>query len=302
MSLKNNYLLLQIFADGGTAGSGAGVGANGAPAADAGQQTGASAQTGAQDPAAGDQKPTFAEMIKGDYKKDFDAAVQEILRPRLKSLQDDNRQMKETGQKWERIADLMGRRYGVNGQTMTPEQIEQTLMADSGFMEGIADKNGISVEAQTMMIRNDWQKADTDRQLQMYRQEQADRQYISRMVREAQDIQAKYPDFNLAEEMRNPLFVERTKSWGVPAIQVYELMHHDEILQKASATAAQDAAAAASQAIAAGSRRPIENGVGSGSPAVTKFDPANMSDEQYRKIREAVKNGERVGPGHRLWG
>lgn len=302
MSLKSKYLLLQIFAEGGAVGSGAGVGANGASAADAGQQTGVNAQTGAQGPAAGDQKPTFQELIKGEHKKDFDAAVQEILRPRLKQLQDENQQLNETGQKWGRIADLMGRRYGVNGQPMTPEQIEQTLLADSGFLEGIADKNGVSAEAQAMLIQREWKEADTERQLQILRKEQEDRQYISRMVREAQDIQAKYSDFNLAEEMRNPLFVERTKTWGVPAIQVYELMHHDEILQKASATAAQDAAAAASQAIAAGSRRPTENGVGSGSPAVTKFNPAGMSDEQYREMREAARKGEKVGPGHRLWG
>lgn len=300
MRFESNILrLLQIFADGGDGGAGAGVGAS-APAADAGQQTGVGAGAPAAD--AGQKKPTFRELIDGEYKKDYEKNVQEILRPRLKGMQDENKRLKSEGEAWNQVADLMRRRYGAEGQTMTPAEIAQAILADDYFVEREADKNGFSTETQREMIRRDWANADRDKQLAMYRQQEESRQYFQRITEEAKAIKEKYPEFDLEAELKNELFMERTKTWGVPALQVYEMMHHDEIVSRSSQSAAEAAAAATSAAVASGGKRPAENGLSGGNAVSTKFDPANMTDEHYRKIREAIARGETVGPGHSLWG
>ena len=74
VALMDRLAWLQIFAEGGDGGNaGAGVGADGAPAADAGQQTGVSAGDGAEAAAAGQpQEEQFGDLIAGRYKADFE--------------------------------------------------------------------------------------------------------------------------------------------------------------------------------------------------------------------------------------
>ena len=98
MSLELGLRLLQLFAEGGGAeGAGAGVGAEGAPAADAGQQTGVDAASASAADAGQAEEETFAGLIQGKYKKDFERETSKIVRSRVANLEKENERLAKDG-------------------------------------------------------------------------------------------------------------------------------------------------------------------------------------------------------------
>lgn len=301
MSLNSDLRALQLFAEGGDAGAGAGVGAEGAPAADAGQQTGVGAQ-GASAADAGQEQgeETFAGLIAGRYKQDFERETSKIVRSRVADLRKENERLTKEGESWEKIGRWLRARYAGDGEELDAQELARRVEADDYYIEQMADRNGLTSRQQRQLIAERFTREDEHQELERYRQENAEREFFTQLVRDSEPVRAVYPDFDVREELKNPQFLNLVK-YGVPMQQVYEMMHHAELLEKAQSAAAGQARTQTAAAIASGSRRVAENGTGSAAPATQKVDPSNFSDEQMAKIRAAVARGERVGPGHPLW-
>lgn len=294
--------LLQIFADGGEggAGAGAGVSAEGAQAAAAGQPSGVGS---GQEPAAAagqGSEPTFAEMIAGKYKGDFDKEVSRIVRSRVKAAQEENTRLKEESAQWSEIGRYLQSRYGSDGKQLSVQELAQHIAADDYYVELEADRNGISAELQRKMNQERWGRERDQRELQALRQEQADREYFARVAREAEELKQEYPDFDLREALRDPDFMEWTKR-GKSVKQVYSWFHHEEIVRAEQQKAAEAARQQTAASIASGAARPAENGARPAAPTTQQADPSKFSPEKMEKIRQAASRGEKVGPGHPLW-
>ena len=176
----------------------------------------------------------------------------------------------------------------------------QRIEADDYFLEAEADKNGVTPDQQRALLRERFTAEDEHRELERYRQENAEREFFSQLVEQSQGLTDRYPDFDLRAEIKNPQFTQLVR-YGVPVQQVYEMLHHGELIEKAQRGAAEAARAQTAASVASGGSRVAENGLGRTAQAVQKVDPSKFSDDQMDKIREAVARGERVGPGHPLW-
>ena len=119
------------------------------------------------------------------------------------------------------------------------------------------------------------------------------RQAFSRLSEEEAAVQAVYPTFQWRKEIQNPTFGRLVAS-GIDARTAYEVVHRDEIMGGAMQYTAQQTAEKISNAVAAGARRPNEGGMGAGSSAETKIDPAKLTKEQRAEIRKRVLRGEAV--------
>ena len=298
--LLKNLWMLQLFAEGGDggAGEGAGVSAEGAQAAAAGQPSGESAAS-AQAAAAGQQEESFGDLIAGRYKAEFERETSKIVRARVREAQQENKTLRESNDAWSEIGKFLQARYGQDKQLSAQELLEQ-VRADNYYVELEADKNGISPEAQRQIMRQRWGQEEEHEELMRLRQEQKDRDYFTKLIREEATVRETYPDFDVRTELGNPMFMQLTKS-GLSATQAYEMLHHRELVEAAEKKAAEEARKMTAASVASGAGRVAENGLGGAAPTVQKADPSKFSREKMERIRKAAMAGETVGPGHPLW-
>lgn len=298
---------LQVFADGGSSASGTGDGGTaqgqGVTAGDASRQTGAKSNPlaavkyGVQEesaPAAEVQEATepdpnaeFERLIKGQYKQQYDAKVQDTIQKRLKGT-------RETVEKFAALQptiDILAKKYGVDSGDI--EALNKAIENDDSYFEKEAMEKGISVKQlkEFRAIERDNQALRQQMQ-ERQKQDSANRLYAAWM-QQADEAKKVYPSFDLRAELENPEFIKLLNS-NVNVRTAYEVLHKDEIIPAAMQFTARTVESKLASKIAAGASRPAENGMGSGSAAVVKSDVSQLSKADRQEIIRRVQRGERV--------
>lgn len=251
-----------------------------APAAEVQQQT-----TEQIDPNA-----EFEKLIKGQYKQQYDAKVQNTIRSRLKGTQ-------ETVDKYNALSpmlEMLGKKYGVDPTDAAA--LSKAIQDDDSFYEEEASRLGMDV-AQLKKVRSvERENEELRRQMQQRQsRDNADRQYAAWM-NQAEAAKQLYPQINLKAELQNPTFVSLLRS-NIDVKTAYEVVHKDEIIPAAMQFAARKVQSNMAKAIASGSQRPAENGASSGSAAVVKSDVSQLDKRDLKEIARRVANGERISFG-----
>ena len=301
-------LSLQVFADGGAAAGGAGDGGTaqgqGVKAGAASQQTGAkgnplaAVKYGIQQeesaPAAEVQSTTepdpnaeFEKLIKGQYKAQYDAKVQDTLQKRLKNT-------KETVEKFTALQptiEILARKYGVDAGDI--EALNKAIEDDDSYFEQEAMEKGMSVKQLKEFRTIERENADLRQQMQeRQKQESANRLY-SQWIQQAEETKKVYPGFDLNSEMENDKFRELLQS-NVNVRTAYEVLHMNEIIPAAMQFSAKTVESNLAKKIASGASRPAENGMNSGSAAVVKSDVSQLSKADRQEIIRRVQRGEKI--------
>lgn len=299
-------LNLQLFADGGAAAGGDGGTAQGqgVTAEAASQQTkGASladVKYGIQPeetaPAAEVQKETaeptdlnaeFEALVKGKYKAQYDARMQDTIQKRLKGS-------KETADKLKAVSpilEMMGKKYGVDASDISA--LTKAIEDDDSYYEAEAMERDMSVSQLKAIKKVERENAQLSRQLK----ESQDREKADRLhavwVQQEQATKQVYPSFNMEAELQNPEFVNLITN-NVDVKTAYEVLHRDEIIPAAMQFAAQAVEQNIAKKIAANGVRPSENGMGSQASAVVKSDVSKLTKIDIDEIARRVARGERV--------
>ena len=305
-------LSLQIFAEGGgAAGAGAGDGGTaqgpGVTAAAAVPQTKgaksnplAGVKYGIQEdaaPAAEVQTETtetppdlnaeFEKLIKGQYKEQYDARMQDIIRRRLKGTQD-------TVDRYNALSptlEMLGKKYGVDPTDVNA--LNKAIQEDDSYYEQEASERGISIQQLKEIRRMERENANLRKQMQQRQaRENADKQYTAWM-NQAEDAKKVYPSLDLRAEMNNPKFLDLLRS-NIDVRTAYEVLHKDEIIPAAMQFAAQTVESKLAKKIASGANRPSENGTSSQSAAVVKSDVSQLSKADRQEIIRRVQRGEKI--------
>lgn len=299
-------LNLQLFADGGAAAGGDGGTAQGqgVTAEAASQQTkGASladVKYGIQPeetaPAAEVQKETaeptdlnaeFEALVKGKFKAQYDARVQDTIQKRLKGS-------KETADKLKAVSpilEMMGKKYGVDASDISA--LTKAIEDDDSYYEAEAMERDMSVSQLKAIKKVERENAQLSRQLK----ESQDREKADRLhavwLQQEQAAKQVYPSFNMEAELQNPEFVNLITN-NVDVKTAYEVLHRDEIIPAAMQFAAQAVEQNIAKKIAANGVRPSENGMGSQASAVVKSDVSKLTKMDIDEIARRVARGERV--------
>lgn len=220
------------------------------------------ADAGHQETAAETAPRMTWEQVKAD--PEYSAHMQEMVRARLKNV-------KQAGEAMEALQpalSVMARTYGLD-----PEQPDYTALAAA--------------------VTGDRRYSQDDTYL---------RSHYDTLVAQSQQLKAKFPDFDLARELKDPAFVRLTSpEAGVSLEDAYYTVHRREIQHSAMETAARQTATRISNAIRSGTARPVENGTGAPTATVTALDyraadPAQRNALKAR-IRQAAARGEKLYPG-----
>ena len=293
-------LHLQLFAEG--AGDGGTAQGQGVTAEAASQQTKgvknplANVQYGIQETApaaevqtatAPDPEAEFEKLIKGQYKAQYDARMQDTIQKRLKGT-------KETVDKFNALSptlELLGRKYGVDATDI--EALNKAIEADDTYFEEEALEKGITVKQLKEIRQMERENADLKRQMQEQQtQENASKIYAGWM-NQAEQTKKVYPGFDLKAEMQNPKFVDLLRS-NIDVRTAYEVLHKDEIIPAAMQFTAKTVESKLAKKIAANGARPAESGMSPSSAAVVKSDVSQLSRADREEIRKRVARGEKI--------
>ena len=304
------YLNLQLFAEGGAGGTGGdgatgatataavsqGKGVKGNPLADVvyGKQEEAQiadVQTKTTD-ADGtttqtiDRNAKFDELIKGEYKEQYDARMQDTIQKRLKAT-------KETVEKYESLAptlEMLYKKYGVKADDIAA--LNKAIEEDDAYYEQEALEKGVSVESLKELRKMQRENAELKQQMQ---QQNAEKLYQS-WVQQAEAAKAVYPSFDLRAEMNNPKFLGLLRN-NVDVRTAYEVIHKDEIIPAAMQFTAKTVEQKLTNKIIANGARPAENGISSQGASVTKSDVSQLTKADMAEIARRVARGERISFG-----
>lgn len=118
------------------------------------------------------------------------------------------------------------------------------------------------------------------------------RSHYENLSQQASALKQQYPDFDLAREMRDPVFARLTSPGvGIDPATAYEIVHHKSL----RASDRHDDLCRISRAIRSGSLRPSENALtGNHNASPVKTDPRSLSAADRIDIRNRVARGERV--------
>ena len=229
----------------------------------------------------------FKALIKGKYKDQYDAIMQDTIQRRLKGS-------KETVDKYNALSptlELLAKKYGVDATDI--EALNKAIEEDDSYYEEEALEKGMTVKQLKDIRKMERENADLKRQMQERQtKENADKLYAKWMEQE-QSTKSVYPSFDMKAELQNPKFVDLLRS-NIDVRTAYEVLHKDEIIPAAMQFTAQTVKQKIANNIAANGARPTENGMGSQSASLTKSDVSQLTRADREEIRRRVARGEKI--------
>lgn len=241
---------LQLFAQG--------EGDTGVMAPDAGVQGVKQEADTAQLPQQSSEDPEaeFDRLIRGQYKDQYNARVQDIVQKRLKSQSKTLEQYKAL----EPSLNLLAQKYGL----------------EANDSQGLAR----AIEADTEHPELRHQRIMT----------QAKGQY-EQWLWQAQQARELYPSLELSREVHNPKFMELLRS-GASVGDAYLVAHRDEIIPAAMRYTAKAVEEKLRSSIAATGARPSETAMLGRGTAAVPDQVSHMSKAQRQDIIRRVRRGE----------
>ena len=233
------------------------------------------------------RKISFDELIKGEYKQDFDARVQNILRERF-------RKNDEASARMQPLFQALGKKYNVDASDL--DALTKAIDGDDSLYEQEAMERGMSVESLKAIKQIERENAVLRKREETNQQEMQIRQHLDGLARQGEELKKLYPGFDLQTELRNPEFLRLTSPGvNVSVRTAYEVVHRDEMRGAEMQFAAQKSAERLSNSIRSNSRRPSESGLGSGQErGEVKTDPRTLSKADRAEIKRRVARGEKI--------
>lgn len=257
------------------------------PAADgtAGSDAGSKTEVGTTSNTLEDRQKAYRDFINGEFKDLYTQDTQNLINRRFK----ETKTLQESLGKQQPIIDMLMQRYGVDDIGKLQSAIED----DDAYWSDAADEAGMSIEQykqyQKLTRENEALKAEQRRQ----QAEQGAQNQLNQWYAEADALKAKYPSFDLASEIENKDFAGMLRA-GISMEHAYNLIHMDEIMQNATATAAKAAEQKVVSNVRARGQRPAENGTSSQSAFTYKDDVSKLTRADRAEIARRVQRGEHI--------
>lgn len=241
------------------------------------------AQKTESDPAA--KGKAFEDMIRGEYKEQFDARVKQILERRFKE-QGELEKFKNESQE---VLDLMYAKYGVKDL----KALQKAVQEDDSYFEEAAEADGLTVEQYKYKLKLERENAQLKQaQQEAERVRQANNMYAE-WQRQSEALKSRYPNFSLENEAHNPQFVKLLQN-GIDVKTAFETVHHDEILSGAMMQTAERVRKSVTDSIRARGMRPTENGINAQAGVIVKNDVSKLTAKDRAEIARQARMGKTI--------
>ncbi|MBR6513322.1 MAG: hypothetical protein IKT46_00670 [Clostridia bacterium] len=226
----------------------------------------------AQTPAAGETRVSFDELIEGDYRDEYKAKVEAIVKSRLKSHAEDKRRYEELSAGLGELAIELG--------------IEADKPAD--IIESLKKHR----EEDIGQAGEAFSQENKDLSQPCIAPEVAQR--VKELAMRTEEVKQLYPGLDIAKELSDPVFVQLMSASGGDVRRAYEMKYHDDILTHAMQYAFNTAEQRLSEAMASRVNRPGESAASGMSGVLMTRDPKNLTRAQRSEIKKRVRRGEKI--------
>lgn len=285
--------ILQLFAEGG---EGAATGETSAAAGQNASDIGTN-EVGEQTSPAEDSDKEYADF-KSKYKARLNSETEAVIKARLSKLKASEKALNAKIKSQSSIIDAVSKRYG-----KASDDYDGMLLAfdeDASYISDEAMRRGVSEDTirQELKINREMNKLNAEKaDFEAAKAEEAKQreaaERFGKWLDEAESLKDLYPNIDLEEEFRNPLFVRWLEA-GSSVKDTYEFVHREEITRTAFQKGAQIGAGMVSNAVAANKARATENGVGGSIAVGVSPDISKMSLAQLEEYAQRAKNGEKI--------
>lgn len=308
---------LQLFAEGGDGGSGAGetsqsAGADNSPDRGAlGREENSALgeeENAAPDEAEGrdgeskgeeekklspaERRKKFGQLMSGEYRAEAEEMMQQAVALAAKNL--------EASPEMRGLLEAIGEKYGTDATDLAAltEAVRNGQVKDDAYFERLAMEKGISVKTAREMDKLETQNKRLTAQQAAAQQMQREAEQRARIAaiheewnREAAALKERYPDFDQAEVLANPE-VEKLMRAGCSMEAAYRAAYFDRIMAQQTEATARQVENGVTERIRQRGARPGENGTRPGGAVQTHLDVSSMSRKDREALEKRVLRGE----------
>lgn len=231
----------------------------------------------------------FENMIKGDYKDEFNQRVQRIVQGRI----GDTKVMQEQNARIQPIIEMMSQRYGVDANDI--DALTKAIQEDDSLYQDEAAKRGMSVEQYKEYRRITSENKSMKRALQQQEAQQKGEETYQRWIQEGEELKERYglSEFSFENEIQNQDFCDMLKN-GVSVETAYKAVHFDEMLSGAMAATAQSVRSQVAKNIQARAARPVEGAASSQPGTIVKSNVSQLTKADRAEAVRRAAEGETI--------
>lgn len=239
-----------------------------------------------------ERRKAFGELLRGEYADLTEELMQNAVTEATRRL--------EASPAMKGLMQALQEKYGTDASDLVAltEAVRNGAVKDDAYYEKLAMEKGVSTRTARELDKLESQNKHLTEQQQMIQQMERQRAQQARIAelqagwdREAEQLKAQYPDFNMAEVLANPE-VEKMMRSGVSMTNAYRSAYFDHILKQQQAATARQVEQGVVNRMQQRNARPGENGTRPGSAVQTKIDVSHMSRKEMEEMEKRVMRGE----------
>lgn len=239
-----------------------------------------------------ERRKAFGELLRGEYADLTEELMQNAVTEATRRL--------EASPAMKGLMQALQEKYGTDANDLVAltEAVRNGAVKDDAYYEKLAMEKGVSTKTARELDKLESQNKQLTEQQQLIRQMERQREQQARIAelqagwdREAEQLKAQYPDFNMAEVLANPE-VEKMMRSGVSMTSAYRSAYFDHILKQQQAATARQVEQGVVNRMQQRNARPGENGTRPGSAVQTKIDVSHMSRKEMEEMEKRVMRGE----------
>lgn len=239
-----------------------------------------------------ERRKAFGELLRGEYADLTEELMQNAVTEATRRL--------EASPAMKGLMQALQEKYGTDANDLVAltEAVRNGAVKDDAYYEKLAMEKGVSTRTARELDKLESQNRHLTEQQQMIQQMERQRVQQARIAelqagwdREAEQLKAQYPDFNMAEVLANPE-VEKMMRSGVSMTNAYRSAYFDHIMKQQQAATAQQVEQGVVNRMQQRNARPGENGTRPGSAVQTKIDVSHMSRKEMEEMEKRVMRGE----------
>ena len=239
-----------------------------------------------------ERRKAFGELLRGEYADLTEELMQNAVTEATRRL--------EASPAMKGLMQALQEKYGTDANDLVAltEAVRNGAVKDDAYYEKLAMEKGVSTRTARELDKLESQNKHLTEQQQLIRQMERQRVQQARIAelqagwdREAEQLKAQYPDFNMAEVLANPE-VEKMMRSGVSMTNAYRSAYFDHILKQQQAATARQVEQGVVNRMQQRNARPGENGTRPGGAVQTKIDVSHMSRKEMEEMEKRVMRGE----------
>lgn len=239
-----------------------------------------------------ERRKAFGELLRGEYADLTEELMQNAVTEATRRL--------EASPAMKGLMQALQEKYGTDANDLVAltEAVRNGAVKDDAYYEKLAMEKGVSTRTARELDKLESQNKHLTEQQQMIQQMERQRVQQARIAelqagwdREAEQLKAQYPDFNMAEVLANPE-VEKMMRSGVSMTNAYRSAYFDHILKQQQAATARQVEQGVVNRMQQRNARPGENGTRPGGAVQTKIDVSHMSRKEMEEMEKRVMRGK----------